>query len=140
MQASSFSQHKAHFASNPELHDQPTRTWEPERLRLRLLTVAARLITTGRRRIPRLLQRWSWSDLITGGCAAHSELGEPAILCREPACPNAPSSQQSAMSHLQLTRERSRLAGSTIDPHPQYCGGRSRVLGRSCDGAGSRPG
>jgi hypothetical protein len=66
-------------------HDQPARTWEPKRLRLRLLTVSARLITTGRRRILRLSQRWSWSDLITGGHsrrAAHSELGEPAILCR----------------------------------------------------------
>jgi len=47
--------------------DQPARSWEPKRLRLRLLTVAARLITTGRRRILRLSKRWPWSDLITGG-------------------------------------------------------------------------
>ena len=38
--------------------DQPARTWEPQRLRLRLLAVAARIITTGRRRILRLSRRW----------------------------------------------------------------------------------
>ena len=43
------------------------RRWEPKRLRLRLLTVAARVIATGRRRILRLNQRWPWVDLITGG-------------------------------------------------------------------------
>src|SRR6476660_4644812 len=48
-------------------HDQPARTWEPKRLRLRLLAVAARLITTGRRRTLRLSKRWPWTDLITTG-------------------------------------------------------------------------
>jgi Transposase DDE domain group 1 len=48
-------------------HDQPAQTWEPKRLRLRLLAVAARLITTGRRRILRLPKRWPWADLITSG-------------------------------------------------------------------------
>jgi hypothetical protein len=48
-------------------HDQPARTWEPKRLRLRLLAVAARLITTGRRRILRLPKRWPWADLVTSG-------------------------------------------------------------------------
>lgn len=48
-------------------HDQPARTWEPKRLRLRLLAVAARLITTGRRRILRLSKRWPWTDLVTSG-------------------------------------------------------------------------
>ena len=47
--------------------DQAARTWEPKRLRLRLLAVAGRLITTGRRRILRLSQRWPWTDLITRG-------------------------------------------------------------------------
>jgi hypothetical protein len=47
--------------------DQPARAWEPKRLRLRLLAVAARLITTGRRRILRLSRRWPWSDLLTNG-------------------------------------------------------------------------
>jgi hypothetical protein len=48
-------------------HGQPARTWEPKRLRLRLLAVAARLISTGRRRILRLSKRWPWADLITSG-------------------------------------------------------------------------
>ena len=48
-------------------HDQPARTWEPKRLRLRLLAVAGRIITTGRRRILRLSQRWPWTELITAG-------------------------------------------------------------------------
>ena len=43
------------------------RRWEPKRLRLRLLAVAARVITTSRRRILRLNARWPWADLITGG-------------------------------------------------------------------------
>jgi hypothetical protein len=47
--------------------DRPARNWEPKRLRLRLLAVAARLITTGRRRILRLSKRWPWADLITSG-------------------------------------------------------------------------
>lgn len=45
----------------------PARTWEPKRLRLRLLTVAARLITTGRRRILRISRQWPWSELIISG-------------------------------------------------------------------------
>ena len=48
-------------------HKQPARVWEPKRLRLRLLTIAARVITTGRRRILRLSRRWPWADLVTGG-------------------------------------------------------------------------
>ena len=47
--------------------DQPARTWEPKRLRLRLLAVAGRIITTGRRRILRLSRRWPWSDLLISG-------------------------------------------------------------------------
>ena len=47
--------------------DQPARTWEPKRLRLRVLAVAGRIITTGRRRVLRVSRRWPWTDLITGG-------------------------------------------------------------------------
>jgi hypothetical protein len=47
-------------------HDQPARTWEPKRLRLRLLAVAARLVTTGRKRILRLSRRWPWTELTSG--------------------------------------------------------------------------
>jgi hypothetical protein len=48
-------------------HEQPARVWEPKRLRLRLLTIAARVISTGRRRILRLSRRWPWADLVTSG-------------------------------------------------------------------------
>ncbi|MDF2967038.1 MAG: transposase family protein [Nocardioidaceae bacterium] len=48
-------------------HQQPARVWEPKRLRLRLLSIAGRVITTGRRRILRLSRRWPWADLVTGG-------------------------------------------------------------------------
>ena len=37
------------------------RTWEPQRLRLRLLALAVRIITTGRRRILRLSRPWPWT-------------------------------------------------------------------------------
>ncbi len=46
---------------------QPARTWEPKRLRLRLFAVAARLVTTGRRRILRLSMRWPWTNIILNG-------------------------------------------------------------------------
>jgi hypothetical protein len=45
----------------------PARRWEPKRLRLRLLSVAGRIITTARRRRLRVNQRWPWSDLLTAG-------------------------------------------------------------------------
>jgi hypothetical protein len=45
--------------------------WEPKRLRLRILHVAGRLVTTGRRHWLRLPRGWPWTDLITGG---HSRL------------------------------------------------------------------
>jgi Transposase DDE domain group 1 len=45
------------------------RTWEPKRLRLRLLHVAGRLVTTGRRHWLRLPRGWPWADLIIGGHA-----------------------------------------------------------------------
>lgn len=41
------------------------RRWEPRRLRLRLFSTAAQLVTTGRRRILRLAAHWPWTDLIT---------------------------------------------------------------------------
>ncbi len=40
------------------------RLWEPRRLRLRLFSTAARLVTTSRRYL-RLAKRWPWTDLIT---------------------------------------------------------------------------
>ncbi|MGY5015135.1 IS1380 family transposase [Streptomyces sp. 900105755] len=41
------------------------RLWEPRRLRLRLFSTAAQLVTTGRRRILRLAHHWPWSGVIT---------------------------------------------------------------------------
>ncbi|WUT58680.1 IS1380 family transposase [Streptomyces canus] len=41
------------------------RLWEPRRLRLRLFSTAAQLVTTGRRRILRLAGHWPWTDVIT---------------------------------------------------------------------------
>lgn len=48
-------------------HNSPAALWEPKRLRLRLLAVAGRVITTSRRRTLRLSRRWPWSDLLIGG-------------------------------------------------------------------------
>ena len=53
-------------------HANAARLWEPKRLRLRLLAVAGRLITTGRRRILRVSHRWPWADLVVSG---HRRLG-----------------------------------------------------------------
>lgn len=47
--------------------DLPARVWEPKRLRLRILAVAGRIITTARRRTLRLSKRWPWTDLILTG-------------------------------------------------------------------------
>lgn len=41
------------------------RTGEPRRLRLRLFSAAAQIITTARRRPPRSAHHWPWTDLIT---------------------------------------------------------------------------
>ncbi|MEU0655874.1 IS1380 family transposase [Streptomyces albogriseolus] len=41
------------------------RLWEPRRLRFRLFSAAAQLVTTGRRRILRLAQHWPWTGEIT---------------------------------------------------------------------------
>ena len=51
-------------------HDQPARRWEPKRLRFRLLSVAGRIIRSGRRRRLRLPRDWPWNHLIDTGWAA----------------------------------------------------------------------
>jgi hypothetical protein len=49
------------------LAESPARTWEPKRLRLRLLNIAGRIIRTGRREHLRLPRAWPWSaDLLAG--------------------------------------------------------------------------
>lgn len=45
------------------------RFWEPKRLRLRVLHVAGRLVTTARRNWLRLPRGWPWNDLIIDGHA-----------------------------------------------------------------------
>ena len=101
--------------------DQPARTWEPKRLRLRLLAVAGRLITTGRRRILRLSKRWPWTDLITSGHHRLAALdltpthqhqpprtGEPATQRRGPTTRPTPTTQQPAQppNPSSLTKDR----------------------------------
>ena len=49
------------------LHTTPARTWEPKRLRLRLLNIAGRVVHTGRRHLLRLPRGWPWQHyLLTG--------------------------------------------------------------------------
>ncbi|WP_193515055.1 IS1380 family transposase [Streptomyces griseoloalbus] len=53
------------------------RLWEPRRLRLRLFSAAAQLVTTGRRRILRLARHWPWVSEITAALARLSLLPKP---------------------------------------------------------------
>ncbi|MFE2474022.1 IS1380 family transposase [Streptomyces mirabilis] len=53
------------------------RLWEPRRLRLRLFTAAAQLVTTGRRRILRLARHWPWTSEITAALARLALLPNP---------------------------------------------------------------
>jgi hypothetical protein len=46
---------------------EPARRWEPKRLRFRILTVAGRIIRSGRRRHLRLPRDWPWNSLIDNG-------------------------------------------------------------------------
>ncbi|MER5917267.1 IS1380 family transposase, partial [Streptomyces sp. NPDC001982] len=55
----------------------PARRWEPKRLRLRLFSVAAQLITTGRRRVLRLAQHWPWADVIKAAFTRLRALPKP---------------------------------------------------------------
>lgn len=49
------------------LHTTPARTWEPKRLRLRLLNIAGRVVRTSRRHLLRLPRGWPWAAyLLTG--------------------------------------------------------------------------
>ncbi|MET7498429.1 IS1380 family transposase [Streptomyces sp900116325] len=53
------------------------RRWEPKRLRLRLFTAAARLVTSSRRRILRLARHWPWTDTIASAFARLQALPNP---------------------------------------------------------------
>ncbi|WP_078651515.1 IS1380 family transposase [Streptomyces xylophagus] len=54
-----------------------TRRWEPKRLRLRLFSVAAQLVTTSRRRRLRFTARWPWTDVITHAIQRLAALPNP---------------------------------------------------------------
>ncbi|MFC9614440.1 IS1380 family transposase [Streptomyces sp. NPDC056938] len=54
-----------------------TRRWEPKKLRLRLFSAAARLVTTGRQRILRLDRHWPWTKAITSAFTRLQALPNP---------------------------------------------------------------
>ncbi|RKN02895.1 IS1380 family transposase [Streptomyces radicis] len=54
-----------------------TRRWEPRRLRLRLFSTAAQIVTTARRRHLRFACHWPWIDLITDAMARLEALPNP---------------------------------------------------------------
>ncbi|MFD7814139.1 IS1380 family transposase [Streptomyces sp. NPDC059785] len=53
------------------------RRWEPRRLRLRLFSAAAQLVTTGRRRFLHLAAHWPWTDLIENALTRLDALPNP---------------------------------------------------------------
>lgn len=53
------------------------RLWEPRRLRFRLFSAAAQLVTTGRHRILRLTQHWPWTGEITDALERLALLATP---------------------------------------------------------------
>jgi hypothetical protein len=53
------------------------RLWEPRRLRLRLFSTAAQLITAGRRRYLRLAEHWPWTDVINEALERLHALSSP---------------------------------------------------------------
>ena len=53
------------------------RRWEPRRLRLRLFSAAAQLVTTGRRRHLRFARHWPWTDVITDAIRQLDALPNP---------------------------------------------------------------
>lgn len=52
------------------------RRWEPLRMRLRLFSAIAQLVTTGRR-ILRLARRWPWTDVVTDALTRLEALPNP---------------------------------------------------------------
>jgi hypothetical protein len=53
------------------------RRWEPKKLRFRLFSAAAQLVTTGRRRYLRLAAHWPWTDVITAAADRLQALPNP---------------------------------------------------------------
>lgn len=57
--------------------DGPARRWEPKRLRLRVFSVAGRLVKGGRKLRLRLAGRWRWADLIASAITRLQMLPAP---------------------------------------------------------------
>ncbi len=53
------------------------RLWEPRRLRLRLFSAAAQIVTTSRRQHLRFAHHWPWTDVITDALARLATLPNP---------------------------------------------------------------
>ncbi|MFD8079708.1 IS1380 family transposase [Streptomyces sp. NPDC059718] len=53
------------------------RRWEPRRLRLRLFSAAAQIVTTARRQHLRFARHWPWTDVITAALARLEALPNP---------------------------------------------------------------
>jgi hypothetical protein len=53
------------------------RRWEPRRLRFRLFSAAAQLVTTARRRHLRFPRHWQWTEVITGAIERLEALPNP---------------------------------------------------------------
>ncbi len=53
------------------------RRWEPRRLRLRLFSAAAQIITSARRRCLRFARHWPWTDVITDALERLQTLPNP---------------------------------------------------------------
>ncbi|MCX5400717.1 IS1380 family transposase [Streptomyces sp. NBC_00102] len=53
------------------------RRWEPRRLRLRLFSAAAQIVTTARRRHLRFARHWPWTDVITDAIERLDALPNP---------------------------------------------------------------
>ena len=50
-----------------KVQDSSARTWEPKRLRLRLLNTAGRIVRSGRREFLRLPRGWPWTTILLAG-------------------------------------------------------------------------
>ncbi|MFD6998208.1 transposase, partial [Streptomyces mirabilis] len=53
------------------------RLWEPRRLRIRLFSAAAQLVTTARRRYLKFAMHWPWTDVITDAIERLQALPNP---------------------------------------------------------------
>ncbi|GGL85914.1 hypothetical protein GCM10010095_83420 [Streptomyces anthocyanicus] len=67
------------------------RLWEPRRLRFRLFSTTAQLVTTGRRRILRLARHWPWTGEVTGAPRTACTPAEPRLTSTLPAPTREPA-------------------------------------------------